>query len=281
MRQFVRMALVSSLGVLLVGSPVIACTTDPECDDGLVCNGSETCNVGTTLCEPGLPVTCPPPGQCELSVDCQEPSGTCVATPKSDGIICNDGVVCSLNDTCQGGICTAGPGDDVDGDGDCDADEVACGCNPSDGNELCILPNRLAGRVGNSSGEVLLQWFSPTAKRIEMATEPSCATAGVCTAGYCTAGRVHDVCTTNAQCNQPPDTCRLVLNWADVPDTALLYAKTQLADVPGFTPVAFGCSRKVDVAIDPSRPSIRLRLFAEGTVDGRLRRDRDVFRYQR
>jgi hypothetical protein len=61
MKRVLRMAMTSSLGLLLVGSPAVACTTDPECDDGLVCNGSETCNLGTMGCEGGTPVSCPPP----------------------------------------------------------------------------------------------------------------------------------------------------------------------------------------------------------------------------
>jgi hypothetical protein len=36
-------------------SVAIACTTDAQCDDGNACNGVETCNTGTMMCEPGLP----------------------------------------------------------------------------------------------------------------------------------------------------------------------------------------------------------------------------------
>ena len=255
MKRVVRMAMMSWLGALLVGSPVVACTSDPECDDGLFCNGSETCNLGTTQCEAG--------------------------TPKPDSVICDDGVVCSLNDTCQGGVCTAGPGADTDGDGDCDAEEVGCNCNPTDPNEICPLPNHLVGRGGNQSGEVLMEWFAPTSRRMLLATEPSCAAAGVCTAGYCTVGKIRDVCAADAQCNQPVDTCRVVVNWADRPDMAVLFAMMVFTDIPGFTPVTPGCSRKVDVVVDPVRPLSRLRLLVTGTVEGRLRRDRDVFRYKR
>ena len=282
MPHIIRLASTWALAALLVGAPALACTTDPECDDGLVCTGTETCDTGTETCVPGTPVTCPPPGQCDQSVACEEPSGSCVVTPKPNGIICDDGFACSFGDTCQGGVCTAGPGDDSDGDGDCDADEISCGCDASDGNEVCVLPNRLVGRAGNKGGEVLMQWFAPLSRRVDMATDPSCATAGVCTDGYCTAGQVRDVCTVDADCDQPVDTCRLVLNWADVPDVTLVFADTLLGDVPGFTPIGVGCSRKVDVSpIDPDRRQVRLRLLSEGTVDGRIRRDRDVFRFRR
>jgi len=47
------------------------CSTDPECDDGLFCNGAETCAGGT--CQPGSD---PCPGQ-----SCDEGTDTCVALP--------------------------------------------------------------------------------------------------------------------------------------------------------------------------------------------------------
>ena len=47
------------------------CTTDPECDDGLYCNGTETCNAGT--CQAGAD---PCPGQ-----SCDEEGDTCIAAP--------------------------------------------------------------------------------------------------------------------------------------------------------------------------------------------------------
>ncbi len=51
----------------------LACTGPADCDDGVACNGEETC--GTTgLCENGTPVDC-------LETEtCLEPGGTCVTT---------------------------------------------------------------------------------------------------------------------------------------------------------------------------------------------------------
>lgn len=261
MNRVVRMAMLSCFGVLLVGSPVVACTSDAECDDGLFCNGMETCNLGTMLCDPG--------------------------TPEPDFVICDDGVPCTLGETCQAGVCTGGSGADTDGDGDCDVEEAGCNCNPNDTQEVCPLPNRLVGRGGNHGGEVLMEFFTPTSKRMIVPTEPSCATTGVCGAEafpgatrYCTVGKIRDVCTADAECDQPPDTCRVVVNYADRPDMALLFARMVFTDIPGFTPVTRGCSRKVDVQLDTLRPLSRLRLLVEGTVEGRLRKDRDTFRYK-
>lgn len=221
---------------VLLSTGALACTTDPECDDGLACNGVETCNLGTLLCESGTPVTCPPPTQCQLSNLCQEPSGTCVSTPKSDFVICDDDVVCTVGDTCQGGVCTGGPGTDSDGDGDCDLQEAECNCNPNDGQEVCHLPNRIVGRIGGGPGEVLMEWYSPTVRRVNVLSDDACATAGQCVAKRCVKGKIRDVCAVDADCNQLPLTCRVIVNYADRPDLALISVRMGVIDLPGYLP---------------------------------------------
>jgi hypothetical protein len=87
-----------------------ACTSDPECNDGNVCNGAETCNTGSGLCEPG--------------------------TPLGDGALCDagTGVTCTFIDTCQAGVCVPGGGGDSDGDNLCDTeDNCPAIANPGQG----------------------------------------------------------------------------------------------------------------------------------------------------
>ncbi len=101
----------------------IACVDDSECDDGLACNGVETCNLGTSMCDPGTGPDCSSfTDQCNVGV-CVEPAGTCAADPVGDGTPCNSGDVCTIPDSCQAGVCAAGGGGDGDGDGICDADD--------------------------------------------------------------------------------------------------------------------------------------------------------------
>ena len=72
-----------------------------------------------------------------------------------------------------------------------------------------------------------------------------------------------------------------MINYALVPDLAttkpFMLNKTVL---PTFEPITPGCSRKVDVALDPSRSTNLLRVKVKGTTNGRVRRDADDFKYR-
>lgn len=100
--------------------PCVSCASNAECDDGLACTGAETCNLGTSMCEPGTPVICA--GQCLTGV-CLEPSGTC--QPVANGTTCDTGAdVCSQPDACQNGACAnTGGGGDPDNDDICSDDD--------------------------------------------------------------------------------------------------------------------------------------------------------------
>lgn len=100
----------------------VDCIADAECADGLACNGAETCNLGTGMCEAGTPVVCDDGLQCTADA-CSEPTGTCVAPPEPDGTSCSDGITCSIPDSCQAGVCDGG-GTDGNANNICDEDEV-------------------------------------------------------------------------------------------------------------------------------------------------------------
>jgi len=72
------------------------CTSNPQCDDGLACNGAETCVSGS--CQPGTPVNCNDGVACTTDA-CNEPSGTCSHTPNNGA--CNDGLFCNGSETCH------------------------------------------------------------------------------------------------------------------------------------------------------------------------------------
>lgn len=114
------------------------CSHDQECDDGLTCNGAETCNLETGQCQTSTPVTC------EQNERCEEPSGTCACLPLHADLgegcepvdcfhdsDCDDGLICNGTETCDQdlGVCASGT-------------PVLCGryerCEESTDGNLCV-----------------------------------------------------------------------------------------------------------------------------------------------
>jgi hypothetical protein len=83
----------------------------------------------------------------------------------------------------------------------------------------------------------------------------------------------------DADCDQPADTCRLVVNFAEVADLTFAFLKTtRTASATPATPATPGCSRKIDFTLDPSRTTNRIKIKTTGTIGGRRGRDADRFR---
>jgi len=81
-----------------VGTP----NTSASCTDGLSCTTGDTCD-GSGMCV-GTPVDCSSVSDVCHTGTCNEPNGTCSATPKPDGTSCGVGA------TCRAGVCTGGTG---------------------------------------------------------------------------------------------------------------------------------------------------------------------------
>ena len=103
-----------------------------SCDDGLFCNGEETCD-GFGACVPG-PAPCPTGG---CNTGCDESSGTCLAAPA--GTVCRGTAgSCDLEEVCDG-LATSCPPDAFVSAGvicrsavdACDAAEACPGSGPS------------------------------------------------------------------------------------------------------------------------------------------------------
>lgn len=76
----------------------IPCSSNAECDDGLFCNGLETCNTANGTCQAG-PVPCIDDGlSCNGRETCNEDTDAC----ENSGDPCNDGVGCTSD------VCTTG-----------------------------------------------------------------------------------------------------------------------------------------------------------------------------
>lgn len=120
--------------------PIDGCTAPPTndggaCDDGLFCNGTDTCNAGTCGVHTGDPCT----GGAECQNVCDEGADSCNA---SAGSACSDdGLVCST-DLCDGsGACVHAAGNAgavcdaaanvCEQDAVCDGASTACPANPT------------------------------------------------------------------------------------------------------------------------------------------------------
>ncbi len=96
------------------------------CDDGDQCSAVDVCRGGSCVGEARV--------ICEArachDVSCRPSSGECVASPHAEGAACEDGLLCTVNDTCQATICTGAAVE-------CDYGDEICGargvCDPMSG----------------------------------------------------------------------------------------------------------------------------------------------------
>jgi hypothetical protein len=260
------------------------------CDVAENCSGTPGQPCAADAFKPASTVCRPVANDCDVAENCTGGTAACPSDGfKPDGSACNDNNICTETDSCTNGVCAGSPtGADTDGDGYCDLFENQVGCDPNDPQEIPPQAPTYGGKGANRAN-VLVTYSGPSTTQITPTSDTSCTSSGACGSpppgfpkGFCSEGRIGDACTTDAQCNLPPGTCRLVVNYADVPDLVLDYAvlNRHANAIAGFTPVHPGCSRKVDVTLDPSRPINRIRVKAEGTVAGHHGKDRDIFIYR-
>ncbi|UCE60822.1 MAG: hypothetical protein JSU63_03550 [Phycisphaerales bacterium] len=167
-----------------VNTPVPGCcTVDTDCDDGVFCNGSESCGTGF-VCQPGTPPDCDDSDPCTDDT-CDPEVDACIATPIPDCCTtdteCDDGNPCTSN-VCDVNVCEYPP---IPG--------TACG-NPSstactdpdtcDAAGAC-QPNHASDGTPCDDGDV-------------------CTDDDACSSGSCT-GYPNLLCETCAQGGQPED----------------------------------------------------------------------------
>jgi hypothetical protein len=88
-------------------APRPPCVRDDECDDGIYCNGQETCDVDSGLCRGGAAPVVDDGVACTQDV-CSEAGGSVTHTPRNnrcqDGVFCNGAEVCHPQMGCQPGV---------------------------------------------------------------------------------------------------------------------------------------------------------------------------------
>lgn len=105
-----------------------ACSKDSECtkfDDGDLCNGIFQCIGKFCIVGPTTPVVCDPSKETCAENLCNKKSGKCEIVPKKDGLVCDDGSKCTIQDACKGGKCATAVKLDCDDKNPCTVD--ACG----------------------------------------------------------------------------------------------------------------------------------------------------------
>ncbi|MBI4716398.1 MAG: hypothetical protein HY763_01205 [Planctomycetes bacterium] len=124
-------------GTLFSANVKIRCTGAAQCNDNNVCT-TDTCNATTQFCEyanvadgtacgnqtpigecdlPDVcqagvcysnPTTCPDDGNLCTDDVCNAATGTCSHPAKPNGTTCDDGLFCTVNETCTSGVCGGG-----------------------------------------------------------------------------------------------------------------------------------------------------------------------------
>ncbi|MEE8526307.1 MAG: GEVED domain-containing protein, partial [Thermoanaerobaculia bacterium] len=88
------------------------CGTNADCDNGLFCDGAESCDVGTGACQAGTTVDCDDGVSCTVDA-CNEGTDACDNT--SDDGLCDNGLFCDGTETCDAALgCQMGTAVDCD-----------------------------------------------------------------------------------------------------------------------------------------------------------------------
>jgi hypothetical protein len=197
---------------------------DAACNDGLFCNGTESCTAGG--CQAGTPIDCGDSVGCTID-SCNEASDACTHTPNddacSDGEFCNGAEVCDPSLGCQGGEGPCpGLGCDESGDFCTCTDDGQCDdglfCN---GAESCVAGSCQAGTPVDCTDGVSCTLDSCNESTDSCAHAPSdaaCSDGAFCNGvetcnalSGCQAGTPvncddADVCTIDS-CNETNDIC--------------------------------------------------------------------------
>jgi len=160
------------------------CQNDGDCDDGLYCNGVETCNTGTGECQPG------PGDPCLPEEFCNETTDTCDECMVNGD--CDDGNACNGVETCAAGVCQPGTPLVCDDGNFCNGVETCdpmLGCVP--GNDPC-LPEEFCNETTDTCDECLVDG--------DCDDGDACNGAETCLAGVCQPG-TPPVCDDGLFCN--------------------------------------------------------------------------------
>jgi hypothetical protein len=215
------------------------CKDDADCDDGLYCNGVETCQDG--VCILGEPLIdgelCDDGNACTENDTCAK--GVCTGV----AMVCDDGNVCTENDACVEGTCQPGtnvadgtpcPDEEIcNGEETCQAGACISG-EPLSGGEFCDDSN-VCTENGSCIGGTCAS--SPVADGTLCSDNETCNGEETCQAGICTLGTAlndGDSCDDGLYCTVT-DTCQAgICTGSDSPceEGAMCYEETDFCEPP-------------------------------------------------
>jgi hypothetical protein len=214
-----------------LASTETGCTANGDCDDGRLCNGTETCNLGTSTCVAGTPPVCNDGNPCTTD-GCNDATG-CTVTPSAAGTACGDGLFCNGAETCDGaGACVAGAPPVCNDGNPCTTD----GCNDATGCSTAPVA------AGASCADALFCNGAETcdgAGTCVAGTPPSCDDGIACTADSCneaTDACDHGLCAMTAAAEGPRYVA--VSPPADVGSVALRVTSAGLTCLPKWLDAA-------------------------------------------
>jgi len=170
------------------GADLCGCHVDSDCTakDKDLCDGLLTCQFAGQVFDclplPDSAVTCGTGQDTACTKNkCNPATGACALTSLPNGTPCQDGSACTFGDSCQDGLCVAGPALDCEDDNDCTVDscEPATGCkyakakagSPCNDGEPCSIADKC-----DNSGNCI-----PGAPKT-----PPCSDGDICTEDTCT-----------------------------------------------------------------------------------------------
>jgi len=136
-----------------VSATIGGCTTNADCNDNNVCNGTETCV--NSVCQAGTSLNCDDSNVC--TTDSCVPASGC--THVNNTAACSDGNACTTGDVCSGGSCQPGGATNCDDSNVCTTDSCvpASGCahannaNACNDGSLCTTGDVCAGGICSGS----------------------------------------------------------------------------------------------------------------------------------
>jgi hypothetical protein len=164
---------------------VVAGNDGNSCSDGDPCTAIAACQGGTCVQQTKkdcsfLDQTCAT-GTCD-------PQKGCVAVPNKDGTKCDDGLYCTVNDVCKGGVCggqpntCAAPGD-VCMIGTCDEGKKECVAVPGNDGAKCQSGNTCLASETCSAGKC--QGGAPANEGKACVSNDKCLVGTTCAGGVC------------------------------------------------------------------------------------------------